>query len=239
MKQEIDLKEGLSIISHEIKNSLAGLKLGFDVLHSLSGNEGKEIIEILTEELRHLRQLTMDTLTLTGPMNVNLEEIDMTKLSRETVKIVLGNMGSNKPSISFEFSEGFPPVLCDRNLMKSVLMNLLKNACEEVGDKGAIQIGGMYLGDEMVEMWVKDNGRGIEGNIDSIFRKFKSTKGGVGIGLCLVRKIVYEHFGKVEVESTPGEGTKFIIEMPSDFRFIDRRSGRNRRKIKERRKEDK
>ena len=54
----------------------------------------------------------------------------------------------------------------------------------------------------------------------------------------LVKKIVNEHYGKISVESAEGKGTKFIIEMPTDFHYVDRRSGRERRKSKGRRKED-
>ena len=123
--------------------------------------------------------------------------------------------------------------------MKSVLVNLINNAFEEVGKKGEIEVGGRSLGESMVEIWVKDNGSGIKGDVNSIFKNFKSKKKkGTGIGLSLVKKIVDEHFGKISVASSPGKGTEFIIEMPSDFHYVDRRSGKERRRSKGRRKED-
>ena len=145
----------------------------------------------------------------------------------------------NETSITFKFDEDFPQILCDKGLMKSVFINLINNAYEEVGKNGAIEVGGKPVGNNRAEIWVADNGTGINEEINSIFLKFKSTKGGVGIGLSLVKKIVNEHFGKISVESAPDKGTKFIIEIPTDYHFIERRSGKERRESRERREGDK
>jgi signal transduction histidine kinase len=235
MKGELSGKEGISLISHEIKNSIAGLKTGIGMLRHLGDGEVKEISDELFEELEYLQDITFDVLSLTGTLDLNLEKVNIKKLSKESAEIVTGD-GS---SIDLNFSEDFPAVFCDKNLMKSVLVNLIHNAYEEVGKKGKIELGGRSLGESMIEIWVKDNGSGIKGDINSIFKNFKSRKKkGTGIGLSLVKKIVNEHFGKISVESSDGKGTKFIIEMPSDFHYVDRRSGSERRRSKGRRKED-
>jgi signal transduction histidine kinase len=235
MKGELNDKDGVSLISHEIKNSLAGLKAGIEMLRGSEDTEIKEISGTLLEELKYLQDITLDVLSLTGALDLNLEKVNINKLSRESAEIVTGD----NSSVRFSFGDGFPRVLCDKNLMKSVLVNLINNAYEEVGEKGEIEVGGKRKEENIVEIWVRDNGKGIKGDINSIFRDFKSRKKtGTGIGLSLVRKIVHEHYGKICVESSRGKGTKFIIEMPSDFHFINRRSGEERRRIKGRRKED-
>lgn len=239
MRHEIDFNEGLSIISHEIKNSLSGVKLGLEELRQLPEDEGNEVVEILLDELDHLHQITMDTLTLTYPVELYIDEVDIKELIRNAASIVIGNLKANEPSISFKFDEDFPPILCDKGLMKSVFINLINNAYEEVGKNGAIEVGGKPVGNNRVEIWVADNGTGINEEINSIFMKFKSTKGGYGIGLSLVKKIVNEHFGKISVESAPHKGTKFIIEIPTDYHLIDRRSGEERREPRNRREGDK
>jgi signal transduction histidine kinase len=235
MKSELRDKDGISLISHEIKNSLSGLKTGIGLLRSSEDTETKEISGTLLEELNYLQDITLDVLSLSGALDLNIEKVNINELSRESAEIVTGN----NHSVDFSFSEDFPAVLCDKTLMKSVLVNLINNAYEEVGKKGDIEVGGRSLEGNMVELWVRDNGKGIKGDINSIFRDFKSRKKtGTGIGLSLVRKIVHEHFGKISVESSQGKGTRFIIEMPSDFHFINRRSGEERRRSKGRRKED-
>ena len=235
MRSELKDKESVSIISHEIKNSIAGLKTGIGMLRHLGDGDVKEISDGLFEELEYLQDMTFDVLSLTGALDLKLEKANIKKLSKESAEIVTGGASF----IDLSFSDDFPAVLCDKNLMKSVLVNLIHNAYEEVGKKGAIELGGRSLGEGVVEIWVKDNGSGIKGDIASIFRDFKSRKKkGTGIGLSLVKKIVDEHFGKISVESSHGKGTKFIIEMPSDFHYIDRRSGKERRTSKGRRKED-
>lgn len=235
MKGELGDKEGISLISHEIKNSLSGLKTGLGMLREMGEGEIKELSSTLFEELEYLQDMTYDVLSLTGPLDLKLEKVNIKKLSKESSEAVTGD----RAYVVLEFSSNFPEVSCDKNLMKTVLINLIHNAYEEVDKEGVIEIGGKFLEDDMVKIWVKDNGMGIKGDINSIFRNFKSRrKTGTGIGLTLVRKIVAEHFGKISVESTYGEGTKFIIEMPSDFHYIDRRTGEKRRRGKGRRKED-
>lgn len=235
MRSELKDKEGVAIISHEIKNSIAGLKTGIEMLRDMGSGDEKEISDTLFEELKYLQELTFDVLSLTGSLDLNLEKVNIKKLSKESSEIVTGNASF----IDLNFGEKFPSVMCDRNLMKSVLINLINNAYEEVGDKGKIEVGGKSLKQGMIEIWVEDNGSGIKGNVNLIFKNFKSQKKqGTGIGLALVKKIVNEHFGKISIESGYGKGTKFIIEMPADFHYVDRRSGRERRKSKGRRKED-
>ncbi len=235
MKGELKDKEGISLISHEIKNSIAGLKTGIGMLRDMGTGDVKEISDTLFEELKYLQDMTFDVLSLTGALDLNLEKVNIKKLSKESAELVIGDING----ISFDFSNAFPKVFCDRKLIKSVLVNLIHNAYEEVGKKGKIEIGGKRVERNMVEIWVKDNGAGIKGDINSIFKNFKSRKKtGTGIGLSIVKKVVNEHFGKISVESGDGKGTKFIIEMPSDFHYVERRSGKERRESKGRRKED-
>jgi signal transduction histidine kinase len=235
MRSELKDKESVSIISHEIKNSIAGLKAGIKMLRDIGNDEVKEISSTLLEELKYLQDITFDVLSLTGALDLYLEKVNIKKLSKESAEMVMGD----DFYIDVNFSKDFPSVVCDKNLMKSVLVNLLNNAFEEVGKKGEIEVGGKSLGEGMIEIWVKDNGSGIKGDVNSIFKNFKSRKKkGTGIGLSLVKKIVNEHFGKISVESSQGKGTKFIIEMPADFHYVERRSGKERRKSTGRRKED-
>jgi signal transduction histidine kinase len=235
MKSELKDKESIAIISHEIKNSIAGLKMGIEMLRDMGSGDVKEISDTLFEELKYLQEITFDVLSLTGALDLNLEKVNIKELCEESSEIITGDTSF----IDLNFTEDFPSVLCDRNLMKSVLVNLINNAYEEVGKTGKIETGGKSLEEGMIEIWVEDNGPGIKGNVNSIFKNFKSQKKrGTGIGLSLVKKIVHEHFGKISVESSYGKGTKFIIEMPADFHYVDRRSGRERRKNKGRRKED-
>lgn len=240
MKGRIDIKEALSLITHEIKNSIYGIKLGLEEIYESAGDEDKEIISTLLEELEHLSEITMETLTITGPINVTTEEVNLEDLVKDAASVIAGETDQFNSIFTFSFSDDFPEILCDRKLMRMVFLNLINNSFEEVGEDGEIEIGGKYLGDNMVEIWVRDNGEGIEGDMSEIFKKFKSRKKhGTGIGLSLVRRVINEHFGEISVDSQPGTGTTFRIEMPSDFHFIDRRSGGDRRQSQGRRKEDK
>jgi len=115
-------------------------------------------------------------------------------------------------------SEG-PVVSVDRDQMKQVLINLVRNASEAMDGDGEHRIEVRVVGsDDAVLLSVKDNGRGMaREDMEHIFEPFFSTKeGGTGLGLSLTRHVVDEHGGRIECFSGPGEGTTFVITLPLD-----------------------
>jgi len=105
-------------------------------------------------------------------------------------------------------------------------MNVLTNALEAVSPKtGIITIRTRYLHDEhLAQIEISDNGPGIPlQQQQRIFQAFHTTKGqrGTGLGLAVTRKIIREHKGSIELQSQLGEGTTFILKLPSDHPTID------------------
>jgi len=233
---KLSIEEGLSVVVHEIKNSLAGILMGLQMLKSEVGEN--ELLENILDEVERLFALTRDTITLSLPLDLELKENSIPEIIRSSIEVVKPEIEERNVTITLKFPDDFPPVLCDAEKMKSVFINLISNAVHYSPDGGKICLGGEYLKNNMVRIWIKDEGPGMKQNeLDAIFRKFYTKRqGGMGVGLALVHKVVYEHFGVIDVESEPGKGTRFIITMPTDFHFVERRRGRDRRSGQDRRK---
>jgi signal transduction histidine kinase len=110
-----------------------------------------------------------------------------------------------------------PPILMDREQMKQVILNLLLNAVQAMPKGGPLMLKGtLPEGDRWIKLSIQDSGLGIPGEVlDKLFDPFFSTKeGGVGLGLSIAHRIIDQHRGKIEVESTLRKGTRFTIWLP-------------------------
>jgi signal transduction histidine kinase len=119
-------------------------------------------------------------------------------------------------------AEDLSPLEFDPNLMKQVLLNLIKNAAEAMHAGGTLSIS-TEEGTGEVRITIADSGSGISGeNFVKVFEPFFTTKEkGTGLGLTLVFKVIKEHGGEIEVKSKEGKGTVFSISLP--IPQIDRR----------------
>jgi two-component system NtrC family sensor kinase len=116
------------------------------------------------------------------------------------------------------YGPNVPEVACYPNQLNQVFMNLLVNASQAIDDTGTITITTESVGED-VTISVQDTGRGISAeNLDRIFNPGFTTKGvgvGTGLGLSISYKIIEDHRGRIEVESSPGNGTKFTVTIPA------------------------
>ena len=113
-----------------------------------------------------------------------------------------------------------PNARADFNLLQQCIINIIFNAIDAMSEGGVLTLKCMYNRKEKVaEIRITDNGCGIaKENLSSIFDPFFTTKKegkGLGLGLSMVSKIIERHNGTVRVESRPGEGTTFTLEIPA------------------------
>ena len=109
-----------------------------------------------------------------------------------------------------------PLIEADAGILRQALLNLTKNAVQAMPDGGQLSVSCAPTKDDRVEIRIADTGVGIAPeNLAKIFDLYFTTKNtGTGIGLSLVYRTVQLHNGDIDVESTPGVGTTFIIKMP-------------------------
>jgi signal transduction histidine kinase len=112
-----------------------------------------------------------------------------------------------------------PKIQADAQGIHRCLLNLLTNAIDALDeDGGEVKISTQSQGENEVLITVEDNGAGMPEKIrQRIFDVFFSTKGsqGTGLGLAVTKKIIDEHGGKIEAQSTPDQGSKFTIKLPA------------------------
>jgi signal transduction histidine kinase len=118
-----------------------------------------------------------------------------------------------------EYSE-IPPFVCNARKLNQVFLNLLKNACQAIEDKGRITIS-TSLNNNMVHVAIHDTGKGIkQEDLKSIFDPSFTTKRSVvraSLGLSICYQIIQEHHGKINVESQPGKGSVFTVILPTEI----------------------
>uniref|UniRef100_A0A7C4Y4P2 histidine kinase n=1 Tax=candidate division WOR-3 bacterium TaxID=2052148 RepID=A0A7C4Y4P2_UNCW3 len=233
---KIDVNECLFITAHEIKNSLSGIIMG---LRRIKDDvKDKEFMELLIEEAERLFLISNDSLTLSKPLKLNLSNVGIKEVLFDVLNILNDDIKKKNINVLILFPDDFPPVLCDREKFKTVFTNLLVNAIHHTPEGKNIRITGNKLKENLVSITFEDEGEGIDlENPRNIFYKFYTKrKDGTGLGLAIVHKIIYEHFGRIDVESEKDKGTRFIITIPTDFHFIERRSLKDRRTGIDRRK---
>lgn len=112
-----------------------------------------------------------------------------------------------------------PEIKCYPNMLNQVFMNILINACQSIENQGVITISTEYADNTLI-VRIKDTGCGIDDSIkDRIFTAGTTTKQigiGTGLGLAISQKIIEKHNGKITFESSRGEGTEFVISIPSE-----------------------
>lgn len=207
-------------IAHEIKNPLTPIRLATERLrekHKKSAPDLSFAIEnatgsILTE-LETLERLLSEFSRFARLPSPVLKEVDITTILKEVENLYRDSI---KAKFSVSIESQLPKVLCDAQQLKEVFVNLIDNSIHALPDEGgAIEISAETKGGE-IEIDIKDNGSGInEEDKVNIFKPyFTKRKGGNGLGLAIVDRIISEHKGRIEVESKPGKGTTFRIFLP-------------------------
>jgi nitrogen fixation/metabolism regulation signal transduction histidine kinase len=210
-------------VSHEIKNPLTSIQLALYRLRqrfssdTMSTEDNKENViresfQSLDDELAGLRRLADEFSNFARLPQADLKLANLNEVIQLAARLYEAS-GSDRVKIHLDLDPELPPRPLDREQMKRLLNNLLKNAIEATPDHRCdIQIVTRREGERAV-LEVADNGPGLPPEIrEHIFEPHFTTKRqGSGLGLVIVKRIVEEHGGAIEVESEPGKGTRFRV----------------------------
>ena len=213
-----------SAIAHEIRNPLNYINLTLDHLRSKfppEDPEKRETFERLTAQLKaevaRINHQISDFLNYSRPAKADLQPADARRVIEDSIRIVEGQAAENGIKISVIEHENVPKIMGDPEFLRSIFNNLFINALQ------AMQATGGHLSvkiapdenPDFVKIEISDSGGGIpEENLTKIFEPYFSTKEtGTGLGLAIVQKIVDIHNGRIDVESKPGEGTRFTVRL--------------------------
>jgi len=231
--------ETVASLSHSIKNILQGLRGGADVVE-IGLNKGDLAISkngwgILRRNLDRIVGLTMNMLAFGRKLELNLELARINTIIEECVQLVEVQTKEKKIAVLVDTDPEMPPIAVDPSLIHQAVMNLIVNAVEAVeNETGAVTVRVVFkearplmdpkrpnaTAPAHVEINIVDNGPGIPPEkLAWIFEPFNTTKGirGTGLGLAVTKRIIYEHRGRIRVQSAPGQGTTFRVLLPADL----------------------
>jgi len=210
-------------LAHELKNPLSGIRGAAQLL--AEETENNEIIncsEIIIKEADRLKFL-LDSLKQLEPFPKEVFELfDIHEVLMEIVQ--LESMASSSADIYYKqnYDVTLPPINGDRDAIKQVLLNLIKNATQAINGEGQVEISTRWKTDHKlknehaISINIEDNGCGIpKDSLETIFSPFYTTKNeGTGLGLFMAYQIVAKHGGAILVDSELGKGTIFKVYIP-------------------------
>lgn len=201
----------LSIIKSDFKNLSSE-----EILYFINSIDGA-----INKSYQLLEQLLMWSRSNTGKLEFAPRDINLSKLINETINLLLAP--ANQKGINLEFQEKDEIVIyADEEMIKTVIRNLISNGLKFTRTGGFVRVI-VIKEHKNVLITVLDNGIGMtEDQRKNLFRIDKSssttgTKGeqGTGLGLIICKEFVEKHKGKITVESSKGEGTSFIVQLPA------------------------
>jgi signal transduction histidine kinase len=211
-------KEFLADVGHELRTPITVIRGHLDTLGD-DPSERREARAVINEELERMSRLVDDLLLLARSDRADFlrtEPLDLDVLTQDLFGKAR-TLGVRRWVLD-QADVGL--VQADPHRLTSAVMNLAQNAVRHTGGDDAIAIGSS-LADGHVRLWVRDEGQGIAvADQERIFERFAAGEQavpghGAGLGLAIVKAIAEAHGGHVELESTPGKGSRFTIVIPS------------------------
>ena len=228
-------------VAHEVKNPLNAMTIHLELLKQKllrqpvavgavaavpggrsAANESRppadvsKHVDVIGQEIRRLDEVVVGFLKFARPDELKLQPLKMADLVSDIATTVAPEAERNNVSIKIDCDPGTPEINADPGMLRQALLNLAINACQAMPQGGTLKLSCRATSRNRAEIDVEDTGVGIPPeHLSRIFDLYFTTKEkGSGIGLSMVYRIVQLHDGDVEVESTPGHGTRFRLLFP-------------------------
>ncbi|HKA24958.1 MAG TPA: HAMP domain-containing sensor histidine kinase [Candidatus Eisenbacteria bacterium] len=238
--EEIQLAEAktsfLANVSHELKTPLALIRMAGETLELgrvRNDEERQRFLHVIGRECRRLTHMINHVLDFAkieaGRKEFRFQRTDLRQVVRDTLEVFQPQFEEGKFEVNVDVPDTLPAIEADPEAVTQCLMNLLDNAVKYSRDQRSIEVKVRVtppgvdgdLGEARIQ--VADHGIGISArDREKIFDKFFRVEHGMvhdvkgsGLGLSLVRHIAEAHGGRVEVESNPGQGSRFVLVLPA------------------------
>lgn len=216
-------------VAHELGNPLNSLTIHLQLierrlrrLRDAGGDEGlRDSLKVCQDEVARLDGIIRNFLEAIRPRPPDLAETDLVAVIEEVLHVQARELEDRGIVVDGELPAGAPVVMADRNQLKQVFFNLVKNAMEAMGPGGRLSLR-VRTDDDSVFVAVADTGSGIKvEDLPRLFSPYHTTKaGGHGLGLMIVQRIMRDHGGHVGIESKEGVGTVVTLQFPQKHRRL-------------------
>ena len=233
-RQEIENERVNSIlelsagVAHELGNPLNSLNIHLQVMRrqlakiEATGYDKLErSLDICSGEVERLDSIITHFLQAVRPRKPDLHDLDLIRPLEETLEFLGPELESAGVRVDVEVSSTLPPVQGDRDQIKQVFFNIIKNARQAMRDGGIIRIRA-FADDDFVYVQVGDTGEGIaQEDLRKVFQPYFSTKqDGHGLGMMIVERIMRDHGGQIGIDSRKGVGTLVTLQFPQKHRRV-------------------
>jgi signal transduction histidine kinase len=221
-------------VAHEVKNPLNAMTIHLELLKQKvaamrepitvpAGPSGgsrtvdlTKHVSVISDEIKRLDQVVVGFLKFARPDELKLQPVHLSSLVSEVTSMTAPEAERRGILVKTECPPSVPEINADPGMLQQALLNLTINACHAMPEGGTLRVICRPASRRRVEIAIEDTGVGIPPeNLGRIFDLYFTTKEkGSGIGLSMVFRIVQLHDGEVEVQSTPGHGTRFRLLFP-------------------------
>jgi len=211
--------------AHELRTPVSNIRGYMEAIRDGVMQPDASTLDSVYEESLLLSRLIEDLQELAladaGELHLFRQPEDISEVIKKAASAIHPEVNAKRISLAVDLPEGLPLCDIDSHRIGQVLRNLLNNAAAHTAEGGAINITAREVGNQ-VEVAVADNGQGIPpDDLLHIFERFYRVDrsrarrtGGSGLGLTVAKRLVEAHGGKIEVQSMPGEGSRFTFTVP-------------------------
>jgi len=210
-------------VAHEIGNPLTSLDIHLQLLgrkiKKLEQDDQKDLSKLLgtaKQEIKRLDNILKQFLHALRPQETERKKSQLHKILRDTLETLEAELIERQVKINLSLVENLPLIGLDEGQIQQAFYNLIRNAAQAINSsEGQISIATTFNDHEIV-VSIADNGKGISPeHMGALFEPFRSTKSsGTGLGLLIVRRIVRDHGGEMEIDSEEGQGTTVNLYFP-------------------------
>ena len=211
-------------IAHDIRNPLAAINLNLQILKRNLPKDSPEhsFVDIALQGVERIHRIVEVSLNFSKPTVIEVSKLNINSLIPVVLDLSALAIKRKNITIELDLADKLAEISADAKQLQQVFINLLTNSADSIKDTGTITIK-TYLEDAMksdekdfVVVAISDNGCGIaEEDLSKIFNPFFTRKAdGTGLGLPITHRILHQHGGIIDVESTINIGTTFYVKLP-------------------------
>lgn len=207
-------------MAHEIRNPLNSLGIHIQLLERELRRQGvslgeRDTLPILREEVGRLNGVLENFLSAVRPYRARLIRVSLFEILQSALRLLEPEIVAAGVRVDIFSEHDWPDVAADAEALRRAFINIIRNALEAMPSGGELGIRMERL-EERVVLHFEDTGEGIpEEALEKVFEPYFSTKArGSGLGLFMVRNVVEEHRGEIEIHSRPGQGAHVRLDFP-------------------------